>query len=360
MIKLIKNAAAILITAAAVYFSVVFPDIIGQAVSDSVNRCLTVIIPSMFIFLCITTFISKSNIHSIFSIPFKTISEKFFHIPKEGTAIFLLSMLSGYPAGVKLVNDNFAQGAITASQAKAMNCFCFFSGPAFITGTAAAFLYPDSNAGLLIFLACLSGNVFTLFIFTRKLPKLKNTGSIKVKIKSGQLIPSVQSAGSAMVQMCVMIAAFGGFIAILNLSGIINLATAYTSSILNLPSETTKSIILSFLEISNIITLPPMQAELLPITAFLISFGGICVHMQVAALARENFSYKNFFSARIISASVSGLTAYFLIRFLNIDSQCGVSFRTVSENRCSPLPSFLLLIMMVMLMSSFKENKKTD
>lgn len=358
MLKIIKNTAVIIVTTAAIYFSVVFPQAIGIAVENAINRCLTVIIPSMFIFLCITTFISKSNIHSIIGIPFKFISEKLFRLPKEGFAVFLLSMISGYPAGIKLINDNFSQGNITASQAKVMNSFCFFSGPAFITGTAAAFLYPDSNAGLLIFISCLSGNIFTMFVFTRKLPKLKSTNSIKQSVIPNQLIPSVKFASSAMVQMCIMIVAFGGFISILEISGAVNTFSVYTSSISSMPKDTTKSIILSFLEISNIINLPSMQPQLLPIVSFLISFGGICVHMQISALADNNFSFIYFFAARLISASVSAITAYFFIPLLNIETPCGVTFKVVSQSNYSPLPSVLLLIMMIMLMEAFSKRKR--
>lgn len=358
MFKYIKNAAIIIITSAAVYYSIVFPQPIGKAVENSVNRCLSVIIPSMFIFLCITTFISKSGIHSILTSPFKRFSEKLLRIPKEGFAVFLLSMISGYPAGIKLINDNLSQGNINAKQADTMSCFCFFSGPAFISGTAAAFLYPDSNAGLLIFLSCLMGNIFVMFILTRTLSKLQNTKSIKNKMSSNTLILSVKSASSAMVQMCVMIAAFGGFIAILEISGIINSISLYTNSILNIPKETTNSILLSLLEISNIITLPTKDPQLLPITAFLISFGGICVHMQVASLAESYFSFKRFFTARILSAAFSGITAYFLIPYLNMESECSINYSIISQNKYSPLPSILLMIMMIMLMGIFKEKKK--
>ncbi len=360
MLQFIKNTVIILITATAVYFSIMFPQAIGIAVKESADRCFSVILPSMFVFLCITTFISRSNIHSIITTPFRFISEKFFHISKEGFAVFLLSMISGYPAGIKLINDNFTQGNITSKQARIMNCCCFFSGPAFISGIATNYLYPESNAGLLIFLSCFFGNTLTLIIFTRKLPEIYNTNSINNSFKKNQLIPSVKSASSAMVQMCVMITAFGGFTEILKISGIIDFISKYTSSILNSSTDTTQSIIMSLLEISNIMTLPTMKAEFLPIVAFLISFGGICVHMQILSLAENNFSFTSFFIARILSSAISGITAYFLIPFLNIQAECYTSIKVVSENMYSPLPTFLLLIMMVMLMGTFKENKKTD
>lgn len=357
MNRIIKNTAVILLTAVCVYYCLVTPETVGEAVKNSVDRCLYVIVPSMFIFMCITCFISNSGMHIILSVPFKFVAEKLFRIPKEGFAVFLLSMISGYPAGIKLVNDNFSKGIITKKQSEVMNCYCCCAGPAFITGTAGNYLYPDSNAGMLLFISVLTGNLITALIMSQTLPKLNNTNCSKFKFKQNCFIPSVKSAGSAMLQMCIMIAAFGGLAAILKLSGFIDVISYYTSGIFNLPQSTTDSIILSLFEISNIVTLPTMQLYIFPVAAFLISFGGICVHMQIAAIADSNFSLKKFFIARIFSASVSAITAVFLMRFLNVDISCNITYKVVTDSSYSPLPSLFLLIMITMLLSVLGNKK---
>ncbi|MBE6844297.1 MAG: hypothetical protein E7508_01095 [Ruminococcus sp.] len=357
MIKAVKNTAVILLTAAAVYYCIVYPENIGRAVKESVDRCLCVILPSMFIFLCITTFISQSGIHSLLGRPLRIISEKLLRLPVEGIAVFLLSMISGYPAGAKLVSENFSCGILTARQAAAMNCFCCCAGPAFITGTAASFLYPDSNAGLLLFVCLAAGNIFTAAVMSKTLAAITDRTDSKPHINTGCIISSVKSASSAMLQMCIMIAAFGGLCEILRLSGFIDALSYYTSGIFSLPQSTAESIILTLLEISNIITLPPMQPELFPAAAFLLSFGGICVHMQIAAIAQQNFSIRIFLAARIFSASISAAAAVFFMRFLNADISCGATYKPISESSCSPLPSILLLIMIAMLLSVFKDKK---
>lgn len=81
-------------------------------------------------------------------------------------------MIAGYPAGTKLVADSFKNGDINGEQAKRMYCFCFSSGPAFISGTAAGILYPNSNAGLLIFLSVTAGNIITALILSINAPKV--------------------------------------------------------------------------------------------------------------------------------------------------------------------------------------------
>ena len=360
MFKIIKNTAVIIIIITAAYFCLVYPSEIGDEVQNAINRCFKIIIQSMFIFLCITSFISASGVHSLIGMPFRFISEKIFHIPKEGFAIFLLSMISGYPAGIKLVTESFKKGDITSKQAKAMECFCCCGGPAFISGTAAAFLYPDSNAASLLFVSIITANILTAFILTRRLPSIKKSSKKSVSIRANQFIPSVKSASSAMLQMCVMIAAFGGICCILKLTGIIDILSYYTNCITGISTDTSKSIIMSFLEISNIVTLPAIQTGLFPIVSFLLSFGGICVILQIAALADSNFNLVNFLIARLFSALISSVISYFLTPFLNIDTPCSSSFSIISESKYSPLPTILLIIMMMMLLGLFGENKKSS
>lgn len=357
MVKIIKNTAVIIAIITAVYLCLIDSVEIGIAVQDSVNRCFTVIIPSMFIFLCITTFISSSGVHSLIGIPFRFISEKLFRIPKEGFAIFMLSMVSGYPAGIKLVTESFKNGDITPHQAECMECFCCCGGPAFISGTAAAYLYPNSNAALLLFTSIFSANIITAYFVTRKLSKISKFSQKPLQIKLNKFIPSVKSASSAMLQMCVMIAVFGGIICMLKLLGITGIISKYASIITNLPIDITESILMTFLEISNIVTLPTMQPMLFPIVSFLLSFGGICVVMQIAALADENFNLKKFLTIRLSAALVSAIISRLLLPLLNIGTQCSNTFRIISESKYSPLPTLLLIIMMIMLLGLFDKKR---
>ena len=80
--KKIKNIfyAASIVTA--VYFCLKYPIDIGESVENSINRCMTLIIPSMFIFMCITSFITNSGLHRFLGRPLRFISEKLFRIPE--------------------------------------------------------------------------------------------------------------------------------------------------------------------------------------------------------------------------------------------------------------------------------------
>lgn len=360
MIKKIKNIIYAITVITAIYFCLRYPKDIGQSIETSINRCMTIIIPSMFIFMCITTLVTTSGLHKLLGRPFRFISENIFHIPQEGFAIFILSMISGYPAGIKLVTDSLKSGDITAEQAKRMNCFCFSSGPAFISGTAAGMLYPNSNAGLIIFLSVTAGNIVTALILSINTPKInKYSDRSLLSINTNCIIPSVKSASSAMIQMCIMIVAFGGFCCILKLTGIFQLISVFSGNILNKDPNEIYNILMTFLEISNVINLPAMNIALMPIVTGLLSFGGICVLMQIISLANDNFSIKMFIQTRIFAALISGTVCRILMRFLDVQTVYEViSYKLVSENKYSPIPTILLIFMMIMLLGRFRDSGK--
>lgn len=360
MIKKIKNIIYAVTLITSIYFCLRYPKDIGQSIETSINKCMTIIIPSMFIFMCLTTLITNSGLHRLLGRPFRFISENIFHIPKEGFAIFILSMISGYPAGIKLVTDSFRNGDITAEQAKRMNCFCFSSGPAFISGTAAGMLYPNSNAGLIIFMSITAGNIITALILSINAPKINKNPSRRLSsINTNCIIPSVKSASSAIIQMCIMIVAFGGFCCILKLTGIVQFISVFSGNILNKNPNEIYNILMTFLEISNIINLPTMDIALMPVVTGLLSFGGICVLMQIISLSDNNFSIKVFIQTRIFSALIAGAACRILMRFLDVQTVYEViSYKLVSENKYSPMPTVLLIIMMIMLLGMFRDSGK--
>ena len=348
MKNIIKNTFAAAAAALAIYYSLKYPYEMGNSIKDSIERCFDVIIPSMFIFLCLTSYISISGLHSIIGAPLAKITGRLFRLPEEGIVIFILSLISGYPAGIKLVGEGVQSGKLTLHQAKIMSCFCCCGGPAFISGTAAACLYPGSNAALLIFISVISANVVTALILTRKLERVSYKADEKRILNAGAVIPAVRSASSAMLGMCTMIAAFGGVICILYLSGAIGWLSDIAELIGISNRSTAERIIMSFLEISNIANLPAMQPSLFPVVSFLLSFGGVCVAMQIAAIGRNCIDIKLFIVSRLFTAFCSAFISRFLIRFLDIEISCLKPCVSLYHKGSSPVSSVLLFIMMFM------------
>ncbi|MCQ2556285.1 MAG: hypothetical protein MJ149_03030, partial [Clostridia bacterium] len=87
------------------------------------------------------------------------IFNKVYNAPPTSLSIFLLSALSGYSMGAKLICSMQQKGLYTKQQAQRMFAFCSLSGPTFMLGTVGLAFLKSYMAGIVIaisnLLACL-------------------------------------------------------------------------------------------------------------------------------------------------------------------------------------------------------------
>ena len=79
-------------------------------------------------------------------------SKKLFNSPGIGTYSMIMSTLSGYPIGAKVVGDLHSNQLICDADAKKMITYSMTSGPAFIIGTIGIGLFNNINIGILLFI----------------------------------------------------------------------------------------------------------------------------------------------------------------------------------------------------------------
>ncbi|MCL1867220.1 MAG: hypothetical protein FWF82_07415, partial [Oscillospiraceae bacterium] len=129
---------------------------ISAAVLSGVELCLNSIIPSLFAFLVLSSFVVESG------------------IIKGEVPIFVLSMLGGYPVGAKLLCDHVRTSPDRKVRAEHMLMYCYCGSP--------AFLLMLSSAGLQIWLsnviACAAVAVFANIPYFIKAKKVSKTRTI--------------------------------------------------------------------------------------------------------------------------------------------------------------------------------------
>lgn len=351
--NLIFSAVIILIISAYIYFS----DFIGKTVSSSVNICLTIIIPSMYGFMIISSVILKSGIHRTLSRPFRIISEYFFRIPCDLFSVFLISCFAGYPVGIKMIYQLFDENEIDKDTADYMSCFCFASGPAFILGTVAENLFSDKKIGMIIFISITISNIITVLImrFGRKIPVSENKKIQNVKISSSVITEAVESSAKSMLSICAMIIGFSVFSAISEKLMIFNYIADFINKITSLDYHTAYTSVLAFFEISRITEFEHNNSNLIPLMTSLLAFGGICVLVQAISLSGGRLNLKKFLFSRFISAVSSGIICRLILNKLNIY----ISVSTFSGHKLyntdySVIPSVFLFIMTLLLLKELK------
>lgn len=361
MKQIIKNILFTGLILGAVYFCIRYPAEIGSAVSLSMDRCINVIIPSMFIFMCLTSIAVAAGIHNIISVPFIPAARYIFRLKQNQFGIFLLSMFSGYPAGIKLLADSHRRNEISKKEFERLSCFCFAGGPAFISGTVSGILFPGTHAGAVCFISVTAGNLAAAFISGLFSPfPPKPSYKIRTDISAQNVINSTLSSAHAIFQMCVMIITFGGLYRAAELSGAVNFLYRYISVLTGLNRTKTQAIVSSFFEISNIVTIPANSTELLPIVSFLLSFGGICVLIQVIVISGGLLNVRKFLLSRLFSASVSALVCRIISRFFDLGTADVFMPATAVHRGNGTLTAVLLLIMTVMLLSLSKNYGQSD
>ena len=123
----------------AIFLLLFFSKEITQGIQNGIDICLSLMIPSTFLFLILTDILSRSRAGRVLARPFSFLS-KIFKIRPCDIDIVILSLIGGYPVGARILADRVKSGMIDHRSASRMLAFCVNSSPAFYT-PASGFLY---------------------------------------------------------------------------------------------------------------------------------------------------------------------------------------------------------------------------
>ena len=105
-------------------------------------------------------------------------------------------------------------------------------------------------------------------------------------------VNSVQTAAKSLFEVCIMVLMFSIFYTIIFKFGIITFIAENISRLFNINTDTSQQIVASFFEISNISFFEQNNYLNLPVITGLLSFGGICVIIQIIAISRGKVNIK--------------------------------------------------------------------
>ena len=317
-----------------------------EAVSKSIGVCLTVIVPSLFAFMALSTFITTNGIHKIIFKPLYFILKPVLRFNQDETAIFLLSVTGGYPVGVKLLGDRVKADPSYTERASHMLMYCYCGSPVFMIALA------GSNTGMYVWLS----NVLACFVFAviANIGKFGNSdircGENKVvycaagdRGRSPLLVHSVVSAGSALYRVCLMVILFGVIVRIAEFTGIMELF------------GNGQDYFRALLEISNLTALKPRNLLGVSVISGLASLGGVCVMFQVAAISAGRIKLRKFLISRIPIALFSGVICRIILIFTADGVTAGTGGLTGITASVNPVASVCLLIMTGILLVSYRE-----
>ena len=337
----IRKTAINILAAALCIMLIVYADISVSAAANAVDRCVNILIPSLFVFLAASNILIRSKAYKILSLPFYPIAKYVFKIPYELFSVLLISNLAGFPVGASMLVELTKQNIIDKKTASLLQCVCYGGGPSFAVGVIGIYLYSDIRVGLIICLSAFLANITAALIICRALkPKIKGNDK-KRPFTCEELIVSTENAGRSMLMICAMVIIFSVILACVE-----RLICLYV----HIPLQA-KTLLKSVFEISSIASLENARIAFVPVISALFGFGGVCVLLQIIATVKGIYSLTPFFVTRLPIALINYLYARLLCSHLIDDAQycmaVGKGF-TVKFNNF--IPSLCLILMIFLLL----------
>lgn len=153
-------------------FMVLFPQIAVYSAQKGISLWASNVLPALLPFFICANFLNYMG-------AVKIIRPSLFP--------FVMSVLSGYPMGAKIIGDMRRDGSLSLTEAKRLISFCSTSGPTFLIGAVGVGMLGSASAGVLIaaahYLAAICNGILYSFFF----PKQKLI-QIPVKQRNGELL----------------------------------------------------------------------------------------------------------------------------------------------------------------------------
>lgn len=345
----------------AICFCVCFAEQIQMEMRSALTRCLTTIIPSLYAMMILSQMLLESGVWRLLAKPFRWFGEKCLGIAEPYFAVFLLSQFAGYPVGAGMLCTLVKQHCITKKDGEKLLCVCYGGGPAFLLGLLGNVPCRSAIFWLIFSANILSNAVLCTLLF--RFHPLKNDASERktiTPVSAEMLVDCTSGAGKLLLKLCGVILCFSAWIGMADAAGLFRICREWTMKI-ELPFSGS-DLLRCVLEISNCAALSMPMRWRVPVLAALLSFGGICVILQIRAVVGTSLSMKLLITVRLLCGLLSGGICAVGLHFLPIPiTETVVSVSAVSQvSRNSIVPSVLLLCMMLFVFreESFLHNHK--
>ena len=326
-------AIAILIT--------IFSKETSASIVNSIHICVNAIIPSMFAFMAISSYIISSGLYKYISAPIYLLLKGLIRLDRQSFSIFLLSLIGGYPTGIKLISEITSYNKNYYAIAEKLSAICYCVSPPFAITMLGLGIFGSEEAGVIIYISNVLACITAAAIFTRLFPI--NADNYSRENKSGGLISAVNGTASSLVTVCAVIVAFNVLLTVFQC-----IAGQFSAEI---PCG-----ILGLLEISNLLRIQTPSAYLLPFVSAVSSLGGLCVLFQCSALVKKQFSLKYFLVIRLPCAVLSGFFAALIMNFWEISVTA--SSISTSYSFVFSAEKAVTLLLTVMCIIIFLKNEK--
>lgn len=281
----------------------VMPDYFKESTENAVEACITLVIPSLFCYIVLTRLIVASKLVYPLGRPFARLFFAISHLPGKCAGVFILSFVSGFPTGALAAVELYRCGEITKKQASELVAFADNTGPALPVMLIGASLLGNVRLGFAIYIIEVVAVIITVFLLR---PHTDTSACGYAASAKSDLLGALTDSVGGSVKSCALLCAY-----------VVSFSVFCDALAIFLDRFAVFDILRAYIEL---VGGARMLAGAQPDNCFVplcgaVCFGGLCVHMQAAAVCREHdIPMSKHFRVKLTEAIIGILIASVYVR----------------------------------------------
>ena len=344
---ILKNILTLAIAGAIGVCLIIHPQNTARGIKDGIHLLGNNLIPSLFPFMVLSSYISASSVSEMISKLFEKIFKRLFKASGYGIIPFILGSLGGYPVGAKTICEFYESKKISQNDAGRLLYWCINPSPAFAVTAVGTFMLNNTQSGVILYISCLLSSLtigfFCRFLSNEEIYPIEKHSK---KSKESIFVKSVSKGSEGMLSICGWVLTF--------------CVLAALCDALNLP-YTISNIIKSVGEVTTGCKNAVLSELSLPVIASLLGFGGFAVICQCASYSSTcKVGIKYLICSRLISSALSGIYCSALLKIFpqSEDVSVVIGTGTVTFTLYHSIGATIILLVMCVLLILEVDNRK--
>lgn len=334
ILKKVINVLGVILILAFAFLIIFKPTVCTNSALSGILLCGNIIIPTIYPFTFCVLFIKNSGALRFLK-PLNNLTNRIFGLNYYEFAIFLLSLIGGYPLGARLLADSKLE------KTPIMINYCVNAGPAFIILAIGKGVFNSAKIGWILFFSHISSSLI-IALFSKRKFKFSSPPKTEKSLNCvDNFVTSAAAAAQTIINICSVVIIFSV------VSGYIGLFSQSFKPLyfLGLLCEITNSVF----KCNNVLTV-----------SFLLGFAGFGIWSQIFSILKlQKINYAIFMVFRLIHGFLSAVITLILLKVLKLTAYTlsnGIGFVFLPFTN-GPIVAFSLVITGIVLIISLYGKK---
>lgn len=271
-----RKTGAALLTAALFFAFLLCPAACADGVRDGLRLAAGQALPALFPFFVASGLLIRTGAGDAAARLLRRPLGALYGLPPAAAPAVALGLIGGYPVGAATVADLLGRGALTRDEAERAVSFCNCASPAFCIGLAGLALTGRAQTGAALYLIHLAAALLAGLIAARGGARRETGGALRPTAPEA-FAPAFCGAVQSAAQTAVTVTAF-----LVVFSILLRLLLPVRALLSGVPGV--EGLLELTCGLDRLAGCGIPARVLLPLTSFLLGFGGLSVHFQVRAL----------------------------------------------------------------------------